>query len=475
MTNDYQRENNELIEGFLERTFYSGWRQPDNERLANFRGLEIMMNYRCNLACKYCYVNRYGEELYPSESYADEEQLMKNLDMILAWILENDFKPKLEFFSGEALVQPIGYKALHKILDVVGGHVPLLVIPTNYTFLLDDKLTAKVEELLEKAAAVGTRIGLSASVEGKYMEQNRPFLANVDHDNTHMEDSTVWRWGYKGILDPRGDEYYDKLFAFQKKHGFGFHPMIYNEGIEKWIDNFLWFQKKFKEYDLPWWNLYLLEVRNVEWTIEQCREFSKFMKFLVAWIYNGPAKKKTGAWMEIVFTRRGFNILSNPLSRTGRGMGCSFQSDLYIRLGTLDLVPCHRTSYKQFVLGSYVVKDGRIDHFKVRNPELFIAGISTDAKNWPYCEQCMIRDLCSQGCQGAQVETTGDMYTPFPTMCRMEHAKIKGLVEGLIECNLLELVCNRISDEKAIQLRLVAEIIQNKEPKNKEVKKFEWI
>ncbi len=475
MTDEYQRENNELIEGFLERTFYSGWRDPENEQLANFRGLELMMNYSCNLACKYCYVAKHGEKLYPSDTYKDEDALMRNLDLVIDWVLENEFKPKLEFFSGEALVQPIGHKALNRILDRLGGHIPLLVIPTNYTFLLSDKLTKQVEELIEKAKASGTRLGLSASVDGKFIESNRPFASTVDYEKTYADDATKWHWAYNDTPDPRDDAYYEKLFAFQKKHGFGFHPMIYSDNIEKWIDNFLWFQDQFKKHDLPWWNIYLLEVRNVEWTIQQCKEFAGFMKFLVKWLYNGPAKGSQKAWAQLVFSRRGFNILSNPLSRTGRGMGCSFQSDLYIRLGSLDLVPCHRTSYEQFVLGKYVVKDGRIDHFKARNPELFIAGISTDAKNWPYCEQCMIRDLCSQGCQGAQVETTGDLYTPFPTMCRMEHAKIKGLVEGLIECKLLELICNRITAEKAVQLQLVAEMIQKKELKKKEVKKFEWI
>ncbi len=452
-TEKYQAANNALIESFLERTFYSGWRDPTVERLQNFRGLEIMMNYNCNLACRYCYVNRYGEELYPSELYEDEDKLLDNLDIIIDWLLENKFKPKIEFFTGEALVQRVAFEALHKLLDRLGGHIPIIVIPTNYTFILSEALTTNVEELLIKGEDVGTRVVLSASFDGKYCEGQRPFRHNVDYTKTFQDPSTAWKWAYKGIPDKRDDAYYDRCFAFAKKHSFGFHPMIGPDFIHNWIKNFDWFQEMFKKYDIPWYNVYLLEVRNPEWTKAQCNDLTKFMRYLVNWVFNGPAERNPNKWMQLIFGRKGFNILSNPLTRTGRGMGCSFQSDIYLRLGDLSVVPCHRTSYEQFILGKYIVKDGRIDHFKVQNPELFISGISTYAKDWPYCEQCMIRNLCSQGCQGAQVETTGDLYTPIPTMCRMEHAKIKGMLLGYQDCGVFKGILTRIVPSKAEELR----------------------
>jgi len=49
----------------------------------------------------------------------------------------------------------------------------------------------------------------------------------------------------------------------------GFHPMIYSNKIEYWIDNFLWFQKMFYKYGINPFNVYLLEVRNVEWLPQQ--------------------------------------------------------------------------------------------------------------------------------------------------------------------------------------------------------------
>lgn len=446
---DYQRENDELMDAFLQRTFYDSWKHPDKERLLNFRTIEFMINYRCNLSCKYCYVNRYGEQLYPSALYADEDQILKNLEMYLDWMVENNYQADIEVFSGEVLIQRIGYKCIDMIIDKIGnrGFRTRITVPTNYTFMLSNSLVKKVENLLIKGRKAGIPMGLSASFDGKYCESNRPFLHNVK--SREQDDNTIWHWEYKGIPDRRDDDYYERCFAFAKKWNFGFHPMVYSENIEKWKDNFLWFQSMFKKYDIPFWNLYLLEVRNPEWTAKQCNHLRDFMKFLVKWAWENPARRNVDKYFQFLFQERGFNILSGPLSQIGRGMGCSFQSGLYLRLGDLALVPCHRTSYEQNTLAKYNVENGKISGLTAYNPELMIAGIQSNSANWPFCEQCLIRDMCSRGCQGAQIETTGDLYTPFPTMCRMEHAKLIGQIEGYKEIGILDAVINKVHSDKA--------------------------
>lgn len=457
---DYQTENDELMDAFLQRTFYNSWKNPEIERLLNFRTVEFMLNYRCNLSCKYCYVNRYGEQLYPSHSYADEDKLLKNLEMYLDWMVKNEYQPNMELFSGEALVQRVGHKALHMIFDKMGnrGLKTRITVPTNFTFILSDTLTEKVEELIGKSRDVGVPMGLSASFDGKYCESNRPFLHDVA--SSKQDDRTIWHWEYKGIPDRRDDEYYDKCFAFAKKWAFGFHPMVYSENIEHWQKNFLWFQDKFMEFDIPFWNLYLLEVRNPEWSVKQCNHLRDFMKFLVKWSWEGPARKNIDKYFQFVFEMRGFNILSGPLSQTGRGMGCSFQSGLYLRVGDLALVPCHRTSYEQNTLARYTVDNGKISGLKAINPELMIGGIQANAECWPYCEQCLLRDMCSKGCQGAQLETTGDLYTPFPTMCRMEHAKMIGQIEGYKEIGILDAVIHKVNEKKARALTILNNMLE---------------
>ncbi len=147
-----------------------------------------------------------------------------------------------------------------------------------------------------------------------------------------------------------------------------------------------------------------------------------------------------------------FNILSNPLSRVGRGIGCSIQSTFDLRLGDLAWVPCHRLSYDQFVLGH--LTDEGID---VKNPELAIRTFTFDSNNFPMCEKCPIRHLCAKGCLGSQYETTGDMFTPIPTVCKAEYYKISGMIKKYREIGVLDNIVNTINENAAREIMMLEE------------------
>jgi len=115
----FRTENDEVMESFLERTFYTRWKYPVGEHLQNFSSLEFMLNARCNLACKYCYLNKFGDELFPEE-LNDEKTILRNVDTLIKWIKENDFYPKIEFFTGETFAQPISFEILTRIIDELG-------------------------------------------------------------------------------------------------------------------------------------------------------------------------------------------------------------------------------------------------------------------------------------------------------------------------------------------------------------------
>lgn len=440
----FQEENDQLLNSILERTYFAGWKDPENEKYMNFNSLEIIMNYKCNLGCKYCYVNRWGEELYPSELYADEEKLLSNLQMILRWLKRNDFRPTIEYFSGEALVQKVGLKGLEMFTSSVPSGTTILV-PTNYTFILSDELTKRVDGIIANAKARDVRVSLSASVDGKYCEVNRPFKGTIT-SQCEVE-KRRWEYEYSGVPDPRDDAYYDKVFAFAKKWGFGFHPMVYSNQIEKWKDNFLWFQEMYKKYDLPWDKLYLLEVRNAEWSDQQIREYMEFIKFLIRWTWDMTGRNP-GNFLEFVYKGKGFNILTGPLTTIGRGIGCSLQSAVYLRLGDLALVPCHRQSYKQFIIGWLQTENGEIEGVKAHNSEILIAEMSCTHRNFPYCEACYIKHICSGGCLGAQFEFTGDPFTPIPRMCKLAHNKVRAMIEVYRELGIYKLLKQRLPVQK---------------------------
>ncbi len=433
----YQEEQDKLLSSFL-NYYFTAWKEENcrKEKYGNFIHLELIINSKCNLACKYCYFNRYGEKLIPS---CPDEVILKNTDILLKFLRERKLVPEFEIFSGEPLVQKIGFQVIEKIVDAYKDSrvKPRIIVPTNGTFLLSKRLTKKVEELLEKGKRNGIKIILSFSIDGKYCEANRPFKNRKK--------------------DPRDDKYFEKCFKFAKKYGFGFHPMIYSERIEKWKENFLWFQENFKRFKLPPTSLYLLEVRNEEWTPRQIVELMKFLNFLVKWAWKecGENKEK---FLNFLFKKKGFNILQGPLITWGRGIGCSIQSTITVRLSDLAIVPCHRTSYPPFIAGYFRVKNGKIVGIKAHNPELFIAIMTFDAKTQPMCETCLLKELCSFGCLGAQYETTGSLFTPIPTVCLLEHGKVLAILLALEEIGILEDVKKRIKLEKQITIEEVLKI-----------------
>jgi len=353
--------------------------------------------------------------------------------MIIDFLEKFNFSGRLEIFSGEPLIKDSTFQIIEYALEKLPK--ARILIPTNMTFLFDEDKTQAVEELLHSR-----RVYLSASVDGKYLQNmNRP------HKGGFLFDDEAW----------------NEVFAFAKKWDVGFHPMIYSNGIELWEDNFLWFMDMYDKYGIEKWNLYLLEVRNPEWTRKQCLELEKFMKFLTKYAYDVIAQSSERNLLDFIFKKRGWNILSSPFVRIGRGLGCSIQSTLTIRVGDLAIVPCHRTSYKQFVAGYFTVQDGEIKGIRAHNPYAYTAMMTTSHTMFPYCEQCILRDVCSGGCLGAQYEVFGDPFVPIPSVCMMEFAKYKGIFEGFLEIGVLKTLLNSAHPRKRAAIENFMKVIED--------------
>jgi radical SAM protein with 4Fe4S-binding SPASM domain len=409
--------DNELIENILNRTFFKAWKNQkyldDPYKYGNYGELELQITANCDLQCKYCYYQRYSKDLYPSK-ITKPKLVLKNLDMILKWLEKNSLYPKFNLFSGEIFSQKIGFQVLEKtinwhIKNSINGQI---VIPTNFTFIFDKEKTKQIENLLNTAKENKIKIHLSASIDGKYCDENRP-----------LRNKTV-----------RTDEYYDNLFKFCKKWDYSFHPMIYNEKIEKWIDNFLWFQENFEKHDLDWKSLYLLEVRNKEWTKNQLKEFYKFIRFVIKWTYQ-KAKIPKEDFPKFTFQNKLFNLFS-MFSTTGRGIGCSIQSTMQLRLGDLTTTLCHRNSYDELNLFKFKTDDTEITGIESINPSMLISMFSSKTKNFPFCEHCLINEFCSGQCLGSMYETNKDNFIVIPTVCALEHIKVAAILDELKELDL---------------------------------------
>ena len=434
---NYKEQNNELIKNFLNRTFFKSWKEINpnlnSEKsqffYGNYGSLELDFTDCCSSYCAYCYVKQHGKEYFPNNELKNPKIIYENSKILFKWLSENKFTPKIEMFGGDVLVQNVTYDIIPLILDYSAKGTPIarsIVIPTNMDFLFNDKKTRLIEEYIKISQEVNTPIFLSASIDGKLMEENRPI---------------------KDKRCIRDDHYYDRLFKFAQKYRIGFHPMVYSQNIEKWKDNFLWFQEMFQKYNLPPNNMYLLEVRNKEWNEEECKELYNFMKFLIKWVFD-VIKNKENPIRQFFQNHWSFNILSSLFSNVGRGLGCSLQSAIYLRLGDLTAFPCHRLFYDHFKLFSFVKENNKIIDIEAHNPELYICTNSLESKNQPMCEQCLINEMCSHNCLGSSYEGMGDVFIPQPSVCRMEFYKILGILDGLKDINYLDNILNVITKEK---------------------------
>jgi radical SAM protein with 4Fe4S-binding SPASM domain len=424
------RENDEVVKNILNRTFFSAWKDrmylQDSIKYENYGKLELQLNAKCNLDCKYCYYAKYSDKLYPKE-ISNSKLVLNNLSMLLKWLEKNHYFPEFDLFSGEALIQKEGLIAVEMILDFFIKNkdiipmnkmwydfIGILSIPTNFSWILDKNKVNEIDRLLTKAKENKISFWLSISDDGKYCNENRPF-----------KNSTI-----------RTEEYYRDMFLFAKKWKLSFHPMIYSHNIEKWVDNFLWFQDSFKKYDISWDSLYLLEVRNEEWSKRQLKEYYKFIRFVVRWSYeklNLESKK----FVEAVHKKVLFNMFT-IFGTNRRGISCSIQSFMQLRLGDLTTTLCHRNSYKGLNLFKFLVENNEITDIEALNPGMMIAMYSMDRKNQPFCETCPINKFCIGQCLGAMFETNQDNFMPIPTVCALEHAKVAAILDEIIELGLFD-------------------------------------
>lgn len=425
---DYKEENKELCESFLERTYLKEWKKDKNIR-ENWNRLELQTSYDCNLNCRYCYINNYEDELY----HGDDKDIVKNTEMVIDWLVDNEYNPKIDFFGGEPLVNKRNYDILDMMLDKLSAMEntpPAIVIPTNYTWIKDDSFIKEVERLLKKSRKMDIPIYLSASIDGKYCADNRPPVIFTDEE-------------------------YEKIFSFNKRWGFSYHPMIYSEEIENWKDNFLWFEKMLKRYDIPYNNIYLLEVRNKEWSDEDMIEFHEFIKWLINHMVNEMGKDR---YIKFLFDD-GFNLLRNMFTSVGRGIGCSIQATIFLRLNDLTFNMCHRTSYEEYMLGNLDTDGDKVTGIDIDKPELLIGHTTFNQMNQPMCEDCMIRNLCTGQCIGSQYETTGDLFSPIPTVCQLEYMKLAALIKGHKDVGLLDRIKKRITDVKEYEIEIIEELL----------------
>lgn len=441
----FQKEQNDLIKYMVYDVFYKQrFKQPkykDSNRSRDKYGIELFITPVCNQKCNYCYLVKYGDQLYPKD-IRNKETILKNLRIYLQHLLDNDIThlSRLDLFSGEIWGMEFGNQVLNIILEYIdkGLHIDDIMIPSNSSFMTEPKIANVLDYYYKQFEHRGCIFRISASVDGLPVESiSRPFKKD----------------GLTEQLKPQ--EYYDTLVKTFFEHGWGLHPMIDASTIEKQKENYTWWRNMFTKFGktqtLDWYNFIMfLEVRNDAWTDDKIKSYLDWLNFAIDTDFEDLWKDWPIEYLhDILLGRRGVPIYTKdnevyqkhiftpdlenvPTSYMPMAfnynthhseMGCSMGTLLTVRLGDLAICPCHRTAYSKFLYGKYKVENDKIVDIEANNPFLMFGlyGIGTGLMS--KCDSCAINNVCMQGCCGSQYEATGDMLYPIESVCELNFAK----------------------------------------------------
>lgn len=415
---NYEELNSEFLKFSLDKIFFDSFRSPhrNKEEIRHKQSLEFFITPECNLECKYCYLQKHIDDLYPKDC-RNKEIIIENIHKVLRWAKkENFFFKELELFSGEIWHTDFGIQVLQAIYEEYKEFVcsDIIMIPTNGTFIKHPKQKEQIEYYMEKFEELGVGLCISFSIDGAVIEEkSRPQKSGTREEI---------------------DKFYDDLFKFHKKHKglTGLHPMVSSIFSKYFIENHIWWFEQAKKYGFsPTSGIMFLEVRDDNWTEESIKDYIEYIKWQFYYKYENFYNKDKYSMCCHVFKLNMDNNNTMSVYKQSDRISCAIQNSLTIRLGDLSIVPCHRLSYKHLVLGKFVIDDnGDIVDIEAKNPEFAFRVWTCNPKtSMTKCDSCIYKHLCTKGCLGSQYETMLDPFAPCDSVCDLYKAKIDTIIE----------------------------------------------
>lgn len=458
---NYYDDEKKLLEVFLNEFLHLPPKSNNKESYKGYtfsdeKGLELIVRPDCNQKCEYCYIYKYGKELYPLHTRKNNEVLIKNLRALLDYFIKERkfiFR-RIELFAGDLFYDNLYfdimdifyeyYKPLYRLFpNDFNERDYLIIIPCNFSFVEDDEKVKKVISYYKKFKQdLNITLGFSWSSDGFYAVDTRE----------------------KRNLD---EEYFNKIFRVCKQLDCGAHPMIAPENVEYAIQNYDWWVEKFNEFELSRpddkhdseFQPMFLEVRNDGWTEEKINLYLQFLKHMIEkrlemcgndidrlarnlWydsLHNGIKEEgdipKLNNYDPIVLTNthNDFNFGMNDR------ISCSMQNLLHVSLADLSLSICHRLTYKQFLGGWFKTnEENKIIDLIPNNVTSLISAKTMKVNYAPQCITCFANKVCLKGCLGAQYEVHGEYLMPIESVCNLEKAKASFLAKTYCELGVIQ-------------------------------------
>lgn len=404
----FQEENNEILQEIL-NSLTAQWSGADKKN----KFLELYVTGDCNQKCDYCYLVKYGDQIYPKD-IRKPEQILKNLRILLDYLLDKKLIPfRIDLFSGEILGTKLGNSIFDILLEYLekGFLFKQLSIPSNMSFCLNEKSIEIVDDYIEKFGNFDCHVSISCSMDGLIVDKiNRPFNKNTDKLKTA--------------------DYYKRIIGFCTRHGYGYHPMIAANSLKYQKENYkIWLKilhltfPDEEEFKSKFGHVMQLMVRNNDWTDEYIKEYLDWLNFMIEtdkkeYFDNSNKKLIESLYTDEVNKFLDLSWMPYQVSEFPT-FSCTIGKMLCIRLGDLAICPCHRTAYDKYLFGKYEVENDKIVGIKANNVQLASAIYLTSTLIKPKCAECPLVTMCVKGCLGCQYENTNDIFYPVESVCNL--------------------------------------------------------
>ena len=439
--NNFKQDEKDFLNYYLDNDAFP---LPNDSQIMhiNKHGLELIIRPNCNQHCEYCYINKYGDKLYPNHNISSEE-LLSNIQALLEYIYieRKNYFYKIEMFAGDVFYDGIFFKIMQlydNILSRIKSEFPYLlerkttmILPSNLSFVYT------MPEVAEETVHIhdyfletyNFKIAFSWSTDGIY--------GTFDREKKKLD-----------------DDYFDTILDFCMKLDAGYHPMTSANNVYVLKDNYDWWLQKMKEHRPPEQSISevdfapsFLEVRNgKEWDQQAIEAYLDFLSYAMQVRYElcgSDSSRLAKHFFGDVFANieediprctsydhLAFNYTS--LEDTScENIPCGVQSELHVNCVDLSLVPCHRTSYPIFT-GCYFKKDkdtNKIIDVEPHNISGYYTLKTAHYSRLPVCSTCEYSPMCLKGCYGAQYEDSGEIFMPIPSVCSLFQQKIDHLVK----------------------------------------------
>ena len=329
----FHENENKLLETFLFASF-NEIERTKYYTSSIFEHLELIITPECNQKCEYCYITKYGKELFPLHRRADKPTTLQHLKMVMDYFTyEKKFIFKeYELYAGDLyttgylievleLLLPYFQHIMKKVPELPNFQETRIIIPTNLRFVENDEIVQRIYELVDEYTKINVVINFSWSHDGAY--------------STDLREKVELN-----------EEYYKKAFAFVQKTGAGIHPMLCAAGASRAIANFNWWVEMYEKY----FSSSLRDTAMHELGVGTTRD----MESVIKGIFFPSLRCKAYTWQERINIWKGkafsmqFPVVQDSINFNAFNEVSNVQIPIYFIAGKYDYTCCYDLQYEYY-------------------------------------------------------------------------------------------------------------------------------